>query len=258
MGKRSGPVEKEKTMSRRAILAQASGLCLIGTCLIGLSQAAQAATVVTLEAAGVQAAPLASIGATGGLVETFDAATLGALPSPTTAVTGTYTGGGSVDAANVFGGANSTRFLTSATSGTTLTLATPATYFGMWWSAGSAGNRVELTSGGSVIYALDTADVLSFIALQPTAADYNGNPNGGGNTAEPYVYINFFSDAAFDSVVLSGAAFESDNHAVATSFTSTTGTTIGAVPVPATLPLLASVLGGAGLMLRRRKSARKS
>lgn len=217
-----------------------------------------AATVtVTIEDPGVQEADLAGIGATGSAVETFDTATLGSFSNYSSAL-GTYSAG-EVKNANRFGGADETQFLFSQNSpGSTLTLTTAATYFGFWWSAGSVNNQVDLMAGGASLFSFDTDDVLNFLANNASnASAYNGNPNPGfqgQNGNQPYVFVNMFSDMAFDAVVFSGPNFESDNHTIATSFTDTTGTDINPVPVPASLPLLLASLGVTGWVARRRRS----
>ena len=227
--------------------------------LIAAPSLANAATVtVTIGDPGAMEADLLALGATASAVETFD--TLG--PGPFTgyaSVLGTYSAG-KVNTADLYGGASETQYLFSqATPGTTLTLNSPATYFGLWWSAGSGGNRVDLVSGGASIFSFNTDNVLDYLAANvANSGDYFGNPNPsylGWVGHEPFVFINMFSDTAFDTVILSGGNFESDNHTVLESYTQQTGTSISPVPVPASLPLLAGGVGLFAILTRRRRKA---
>lgn len=229
-------------------------LARVATVLAALTAgAAQAATVVTLEAPGVQAATPANFGGTSVAVETFDGFTQGDFTTSTNSVLGSYSGG-RIDAANAFGGANGSQYLFSFTGGSTLSLTTPARYFGLWWSAGSVGNQIQLLSGSTVVFSADTDDVLDYVNSAPGGSAYLGNPNGSSqNTSQPYVFLNIFADTTFDTVVLSGSNFESDNHTVAETFTNVSGTQINVIPVPATLPLLVAGLAGFGALTRRRR-----
>ncbi|MEL6167375.1 MAG: PEP-CTERM sorting domain-containing protein [Pseudomonadota bacterium] len=236
---------------------------LAGLLAFGLlvSQTAVAATVtVTIEDPGVQQADLAGIGASGGIVETFDAAPRGAFTNLDSAL-GTYSAG-RIDPTNRFGGANESQYLFSQSSpGSTLSLNTAARYLGFWWSAGSVANQVDLINDGSSIFSFDTDDVLDFLAESTTDTQgYYGNPNPafqGQVNHEPYVFINMFSAEEFDSVVFSGPNFESDNHTVAKSFAKENGTNISPVPAPTSLTLMASVLAIGAFVARRRRKAQQ-
>ncbi|TDL86849.1 Npun_F0296 family exosortase-dependent surface protein [Meridianimarinicoccus aquatilis] len=218
-----------------------------------------ASVTVTIEDAGVLNADLAGIGATGSAVETFDSVALGKL-SGYTSVLGTYSAG-QVNKANVYGGAEETPyFYVQNTPGSTLTLNTPATYLGFWWSAGSGGNQVELLSGSSSIFSFNTNDVVSFIKTNAEDPEsYYGNPNEGylGKVShEPFAFINIFSDMSFDSIVFSGGNFESDNHTIAESYTGFKGTNINPSPAPVPLPAPFALLAGgvAAIAFVKRRS----
>ncbi|MEM8728665.1 MAG: hypothetical protein AAGF79_02015 [Pseudomonadota bacterium] len=221
-------------------------------CLAGASS-----VTVTIEDAGVMSANTAAFGAQGTSVETFDSAKTGHFSNYSSAL-GTYSAG-RVDATNQYGGANGTQYLFSNSNpGTTLTLDESASYFGFWWSAGSKGNRVDLISDDTNIFSFDTDDVLAFLTDNAAnSADYYGNPSPpfqGRVGNEPFVFINMFSDIAFDTVVFSGPNFESDNHTIAKKFTQQTGLNISAVPLPPTLLLLISTIGAFVATGRRQRN----
>ncbi|WP_018969396.1 hypothetical protein [Rubritalea marina] len=97
---------------------------------------------------------------------------------------------------------------------TTLSLNSPSSYFGFWWSAGDASNLLTFYSGADVVAEYTTASMFDNLAL---GTDYYGNPLTGGNKGEPYAFINFFGDenTSWDSVELTtqgGGGFESDNY----------------------------------------------
>jgi len=129
------------------------------------------------------------------------------------------------DTADEYGGApnptnsaTNTAYLAAFTaSGVKLTLNSPASYFGMWWSAGDAANTLTFYSGGTngTVVATFTAGDLSLLST-----NYNGNPTTeflGQDSSEKFTYLNFYAQlgTSFDTVVASepgsGAGFESDN-----------------------------------------------
>lgn len=219
---------------------------------------AYSATVsVTIGNAGAMEADLDAIEASGVKVETFDSLGAGEFVNFESEL-GTYSAG-RVIPGNRYGGADESPYLFSQSNpGSTLVLNSTASYFGLWWSAGSVGNSVELISNGSSIFVFNTDDVLEFLDSNiANAADFFGNPNDGFKDQvghEPFVFLNMFSDQPFDTVRLSGRNFESDNHTVAESFANEVGVSIAPVPAPATLPLLAASAGGLVFCARRRKS----
>jgi len=127
----------------------------------------------------------------------------------------------------------------------TLNLATPQSYFGLWWSAGDSNNVLTFLSQGKVVQTITTADVVSYIGKQANKASYYGNPNStfnGQDSGEPFAFINFYDvGGTFDAVQfgnVGGTGFESDNHTVATGYKSISGSV-----VIAAVPESSSVLG---------------
>jgi len=209
--------------------------------LAGLATPALA-VVVTYEKPGEQnsSATFTLVG-----VETFDSVKTGADKKFKTdfgtggAIRGSYRDV-QVDAANVYGsaGGSGNHAVTFTTSGYSLDLQTRldggVTYFGYWLSALDSRNQVTLLSGGKEIFVFAPAAVLNAVGDKP---GYFGNPNAGfagQNKGEPYVFVNFFSDVAFDQVKFSqrsgGGGYESDNHSVGQWITQSGGI----VPEPTT------------------------
>jgi RHS repeat-associated protein len=189
---------------------------------------------------------------TGAITETFDALTASstAYTTPYTSVAGigTYTGSSTdpyaIVAPNEYGGATDSShpatttnyFAVGSESGSanpvTLTLTQPVSYFGFWWSAGDANNRIALYSGNSLYGTFSTADLLRFLnngtgtitATNGTAyqtSAYFGNPNltSGNDSAEPFAYVSFaITGATITQIVFynttTTTGFESDNHSV--------------------------------------------
>lgn len=213
-------------------------LLAVGVCAF-LGLRADAGLVFTIENPGVQQTTVP-----GAITENFDDFDITSSP------VGVYTGGAIVNA-DVFGGANGSPYYIQLFQGAaTLTFAGPQTYFGVWWSAGDAGNILEFYDPSSALIA--SYNVGSIIpSLSP---EYYGNPNSGGNEVEPYVYLNFTTTGAtrLGSVIFRntlGTGFETDNHSIFDQPIDPPGN-----PLPeggATLILLG---GGAGLLsiLRRR------
>jgi uncharacterized repeat protein (TIGR02543 family) len=160
---------------------------------------------------------------------------------------GPYGGADTTAGSSVAVGGSGSRYATTVSGGAmTLTLANPAKYFGFWWSAGSNGNTVQFYSGNELLITLSTQTIISQFGAFPSpwpgsntftaidASTYNkgwyfGNPRGYSSTTpssastittnEPFVYLHLFAggNLTFDKVVLSGAGFEFDNLAVATT-----------------------------------------
>jgi RHS repeat-associated protein len=186
----------------------------------------------------------------GALTETFDALTAKTYTTPyvSAAGIGTYTGSSAdpyaIVAPNEYGGAiDSTSstptnyFAVGTESGSenpvTLALKQPVSYFGFWWSAGDAYNRVALYSGSSLYGTFSTADLLSFLnngsgtitasngSVYNTSA-YFGNPNitsGSNDSGEPFAYVSFAITGATITQIefyndSTSSGFETDNHSV--------------------------------------------
>jgi hypothetical protein len=247
------------------------GLASAALATLAAASGALAQFVVTIEAPGVQSSQLANdpaaFGATDVEEETFDSLPAGInTPIPFTSV-GSYDSG-LVVSADVFGGAGGVgQYLTVNTNlgspaTTTLALSNPKRYFGLFYSAGDSQNVLEFFNNGTLIDTFTTADVIDFVNAQPNASQYFGNPNGGGNGGEPYAFLNFFANpgVTFNEIRFSngaGSGFESDNHTLATDFTSISGTPINPVPEPSTVLATAAVLAG-GAALKRKQQARQS
>jgi hypothetical protein len=96
----------------------------------------------------------------------------------------------------------------------TLSLNESSSYFGLWWSAGDANNQLSFYSGDSLVAQYTTSSMFGSLNL---STDYYGNPLTGGNTREPYAFINFYGDesTSWDRIELTqtgGGGFESDNY----------------------------------------------
>ena len=187
------------------ILAFAFSLVAVG----GTLSHAASSMVVTYEAAGVMSSPVASS-------YTYDFNSIGTGTKSNVSWTG-WGGTGTfssvkVNPVDVYGGANNSNYaFSSESTKTTLTFSTGVSYFGMWWSAGDAGNILDFYSGATKLFTF-TSSVLNGLS-----ASYNGNPNTGGNqgrnSGEKYAYINFFvqSGSQIDKIIARGSNFESDN-----------------------------------------------
>lgn len=106
----------------------------------------------------------------------------------------------------------------------TFTPATPVKYLGVWWSAGSTGDLIELYNGTTLVQSVSTDVILNLFSSSggtvPTVgggthpvANYNGNPKDNSNTGQPYVYLNLFLTGGLSAtrIVVSGQYFEIDN-----------------------------------------------
>ena len=181
--------------------------------------------------------------------ETFDALAAGKYTSPyvSTAGIGTYSASSTVPFAimahDVYGGATDSSsstptnyFAVGSATGTTspvyLTFAQPVSYFGFWWSAGDASNRIALYSGTTLYGTFSTADLVGFLNKNGTGtitatngttyqtSAYYGNPNlaaGSNDSAEPFAYVSFaITGATITQIAFyntgTSSNFESDNH----------------------------------------------
>ena len=215
----------------------------------GFPTLARAGVVLSIEAAGAQTSTVPGV-----TTETFNSFSTGNYSSLSTNV-GTLTSSGefAIVPADVFGGAGGAGnyFSVGAQSGSaslvTLALNGPQSYFGMWWSAADVNNTLQFYSGSNLLETFTTASVFANIP-----GNYFGNPNGGGDSGEPFAYLNFngslgttFTSVVFSNSGSTGTGFESDNWSV------------NAVPEPSSLVLCgtSAVVVGLGLWRRRRKVA---
>jgi hypothetical protein len=215
----------------------------------------RASLILTFDAAKVQASTVPGV-----TTETFDTFGTGPLPGGTITPVGTFSSGGTIMAADQFGGARGVgNFLSVVgTNQLTLTLPGPQAYFGFWWSAADPGNIAEFLSGGKLLASFDAANTLG--ALDST---YDGNPNPppGRNLSEKYVYLNLVGTGGttFDQIVftnnLSTTNFELDNFSIsATTPDPIPGTPVDGLEVPIPEPSSLVVFGLAaacGLAYRR-------
>jgi|GEM_PF-2410031 len=164
-------------------------------------------------------------------VETFDNLSTGAKSGSSAqfeSVIGSFSGTYTVKNANQYGGAGgNTRYIFA--SGTNLLLdftkknPTGIGYFGFWWSAGSSGNYLDITTVDNKVHRYTTKTILDspFLRQGRYPNGHFGNPNSpflNYNSGEPYVFLNFFAtdDASkIKFVNMSGTNFESDNYTVA-------------------------------------------
>jgi hypothetical protein len=252
------------------------GFHLAGMIFAALTVSASASITLYLSGNDVQSAETS--GFASGITfqtESFDTHALGSVNGYNSTV-GTYicVSGGNVQAHDQYGGNGDNNYLGIASgTTTTLTLAEPVAYFGIYFTAGDARNSFEIKSGGVTLLTFNTAELIKLLpntdAGRITAIDgqvyktkdYYGQPVTGLNPKEPYGYIHIVGTegTTFNQVLLSqaagGAIFESDNHSIRVDAPTLPGTLVNvtsAIPEPSTGWLSAACLG---LMALRRKRA---
>jgi hypothetical protein len=150
----------------------------------------------------------------------------------------------------------------------TLTLTQNQKYFGLWWSAGDVNNKLEFyNASNQLVGSFVSSDITAAIQkLSPnTQNSYKGNPTQSSktNTGEYYAYLNFFATdtTTFNKVVftnLRSTGFETDNHAVATSYNKIRGQNIAqAVPEPLTILGAATAVAFGASFKRHLANAKK-
>jgi hypothetical protein len=188
--------------------------------------------------------------------------------------------------ADQYGGAGGTgKYIVQSTSlggsnavpTTTLTLNTPSAYFGLWWSAGDAANKLSFYNGSTLVASFTTASLVNVLP-----ASYKGNPTPaflGKDAGEKFAFFNVYGEngATWDSVVFTNtgsSGFESDNHttrvdawgqlpgesgaAPGVAFATVNGTTVtsvAAVPETGTWVMGFLALGAVTVMARRNSKA---
>ncbi|MBN3895766.1 MAG: hypothetical protein HWQ41_10990 [Nostoc sp. NOS(2021)] len=225
---------------------------------------------VSIENAGVQNAQLSNL--VNAHVQTFDGQTQGYSQAGFQSNDGTTNVGSYkntlIQNPDQYGGAGGTgkyfdvnANISAGQTVSTLNLANPESYFGLWWSAGDANNVLTFLSQGQVVQTITTADVVKYIAGLANKASYYGNPNStfaNQDSGEPFAFINFYDvGGTFDQVQFSnigGSGFESDNHTVATGYKSIIGNVVTqAVPESSSLlgVLVIGFVGATSVMTRR-------
>lgn len=181
---------------------------------------------------------------TGLTTDDFNAISAGVCPA--SIAIGTITGNCSIATVATYGGASTdaddatpttsgsgSNFASTASDGGTpaayeftIDLNEPAKYLGLWWSAGSPGNTIEMYSGGDLVASVTVDAILTLLqgatvttvgGPSVNTSDYNGNPrNTALSPTEPFLYLNLYGTggASFDQVKLIGGGFELDNIAV--------------------------------------------
>jgi hypothetical protein len=242
----------------------------IGAALAVLSSSIVFAGTITpyYEAPGVQGIGPTGIGILCGSsttcsvgTENFNTLTtqtlLGAVATFGAGITGTYAGDGQILPADQYGGARATGNYLAVADGQSesLTLNTPANFFGLWFSSADATNSLTFYQTGDPdpIYTFGIDQFQALVGDCP-GNGYCGNPNAAflnANDTQQYAYLEFLdTGGTFNSVVISednSGNFEADNEAVGSvSNPSIAGTAINATPEPGSLVL---AIAGAGLLL---------
>jgi hypothetical protein len=190
------------------------------------------------------------------------------IGSPAGSITGSYSGGLTVSAANQYGGASGTGYFGTVTNSSyTLTLSASGglpgvNYFGMWFSALDGGNQLQFFNGNTLLYSFTPATFQSLVGACPNASNaFCGNPNAnfsGKDTGEQFAFLNFFDTTGyFNKIVFTEtttAGLESDNQTVGYMNPPTpTGTIIPNAPEPGSFILL--LTGTLALMGLKRRFA---
>ncbi len=178
-------------------------------------------------------------------------------------ITGTYSGSGSLLAANLYGGAGGSGTFASTTGSYTLSLSSSVNYFGLWFSALDSGNQLSFYRDSTLLYTFTPTAYQQLVGACPSSSNgFCGNPTQafqGQDNGEQFAFLNFYdSNGLFNKVTFtqttSGGAFESDNHTVAVLNQAPLGTNI-VTPEPSSWILaLTGVCCIASVLVFRRTS----
>lgn len=217
-----------------SITAAVAGLALVASPSLAVTE--DYGVDIYMSAPTVQGTAISS----GVTIETFNQWQSGDI-CPASIALGDVTGDCNVEAVGTYGGATADGDDPTPTTGgvgsnyastanpsmeITIDLTEPAKYLGLWWSAGSASNVVELYSEGERVAYMSTQTLMNLLTSGAATSvggtdydtdDYYGNPRNNTLAAEePFLYLNLYGTggASFDQIVLSGGGFEFDNIAV--------------------------------------------
>src|SRR5690606_9676715 len=147
--------------------------------------------------------------------ETFSEQTISSSATISSSIIGAYTGDFDVKGNDQYGGHEEGNYFSVAAGDTaTLTFNTDVNYFGLYFTAGNAGNTFEVVKGGQTILSFNTAELLGLLEGPTIAAingtvydtqDYYGQPGTNSNGAEPYAYLHIVASGGqtFDEIRLS-------------------------------------------------------
>ncbi len=221
---------------------------LITAILLSFTATSAQAFTVTIENPTVQRSPITN----DIFVVDFNNQTLGnngfSLSNGNTSYT--YSNELAITESNVYGGANSSQFITNSTlpgepGNYKISINQEQKYFGFWWSAGDPYNKITFKNNGNVVAVLQTEDIVNHINNINDAAlksAYKGNPNGVNDQwslEENYAFVNVFFNhygEAYDEIVVeimpndTEAGFESDNHTFSVAEQKISGTLVTDVP----------------------------
>jgi len=246
--------------------------------LVTLATSAQAAVSIYLSPDGIESAETSGfddLTTASFTTATFTGTTINSYQSTYVSPIGTYNGDNRFQAENIYGGYQEGNFLgIYSGESTTVTLNNPVAYFGFYFSAGDAGNIVQLLSGGQVVLTFKTADLIRMLprttgtTIQAVNGDYYNTydyygkpgPDNALTKSEPYAYVHFFGTdgTTFDQVRFSEpntATFETDNHSIRTIAPDLPDTLVditNSVPEPS--GALLGVLSLGTLVLRRKRA----
>jgi hypothetical protein len=229
--------------------------------------------VVTIEAPSVQTPNVAALCAGAATctvgTESFDTRPQGAFTTnygTGGTITGSYSGSLIEESPDIFGAAGGVGQYIATFSATGYSIALTHTadipgvnYFGFWLSALDSGNQLQVLRNGVVVGTYQPSDLIAAVGV---SGPYFGNPNNGGNSGQPYAFVNFFdTDGFFDQINIFESptigGYESDNHTVAFRNINTTpgDPILPPVGVPEPEELLLLAVGAAGLFIGRKSAS---